>query len=119
MEEKVDIHDEQALKEAGIYRAPSYYGRNRTFWTKSPEEREVLCKVKYKQKDGHFHTVPQRQNSVYAKLIVQLSNNDIFPKSTYSIMCYDGNVPGILNRFVQGNRSLVKNYSFNGIRYFV
>jgi hypothetical protein len=96
----------------------SYIFTSSEKWAKSEEEHQLLQKYKCKQRDGHFHTIPPKQNSVYNKLIIQLKSNDMFPKSTYSFMCYDGNVKNLVNRFNEkGN--FVHNYSFNGTRHYL
>jgi hypothetical protein len=85
-------------------------------WAKSVDERKALHK--FKLRDEHFHTIPAKQSSVYAKLIIQLKSNDVFPQSTYSIKCFDTNVQNLINRFNEkGN--FVHNYSFNGTRHYL
>ena len=58
---------------------------------------------------------------VYGKLIVTLLKNNTFPKTTYSIKCWQHQIPEMLAKFWYSKNgytaSLVAKYSWNGRTY--
>lgn len=87
------------------------------------KEKKLLKKLKFKSKDSHFHNVPLRHISVYDKLIIYLKKNKEFDKTTYSLKCWQHEIPELINNFKIINsrnkqmESIVLKYSWNGKEY--
>ena len=121
----VNIHDDNVMREMGIFRPYVQSSRDESVWTKTPNERRLLKVVKhtYKKGDMHFYTVPNKFIKVYGKLIIQLKKNKKYPKSTYSVKCWQSDIQNILSKYtVETNNKTVKNivakYSWNGRTYY-
>lgn len=117
----VDVHNDQVMREMGLLRTLSLEPRDKDVWTKTSYERKMLRKYKCSQKDGHFHSSPKKFIPVYGKLIVTLLKNNTFPKTTYSIKCWQHQIPEMLAKFWYSKNgytaSLVAKYSWNGRTY--
>jgi hypothetical protein len=121
----IDVHNDKVMHEMGLVRQPVYVGRDQSVWTKSKNEKRILHneKLRYRDdSDSHFHSIPPKRNTVYAKLIIQLVPNKKFPHSTYSKECWDTAVPTALDVYTITNKSgvsksLVSKYWFNGKEY--
>ena len=95
---EIDIHNDKIMIELGL-RQPTGHVRDISVWTKTPNEKRILNKVKYSNFDGYFHSVPRQIIPVRGKLIVYLSNNTVYPKTTYSIECWQHEIPRILSEY--------------------
>ena len=116
----IDVHNDEVMRKMGFRRPFDQSPRDKSVWTKTPNERRLLKEVKcsYKNEDMHFHMPPTKRCTVRAKLIVQLKKNKVFPNTTYSFICSNTAVNNILGTF-KGSKSedLVSKYSYNGIAY--
>lgn len=118
----IDVHDDAVMNEMGLWRCPNVTPRDPSVWTKTPNERRMLKVLRHTCKDDmHFHSSPAKRIPVRAKLIVQLKKNKVYPKTTYSIECWQHDIPSILSGYritVKGvSQSVVAKYSFNGKTY--
>lgn len=123
-EERVNVHDDDSVRAAGIFRPYDATPRDPFVWTKTKKERQKLKNMKngHKSFNGHFYNTPEKHPVVTAKLIIQLKKNNKFPKTTYSYLCSDIKVSNILRRFITTSKkgkaiNWVAKYSFNGIPY--
>lgn len=120
---KINVHDDNAVRAAGIFRPYDVTPRDPSVWTKTKKERKQLKRMKHiKLDDGHFWNTPPKHPVVTAKLIIQLKKNKKFPQTTYSFMCTDTSVKNYLDRFVTVSKNgnpvnWVAKYSYNGIPY--
>jgi len=119
----VDVHDEALMIELGIH-PPMAQPRDPSVWTKTNKEKKELARVKRLFKGKmHCGIVPVKRSTCKAKLIVQLKKNKKFPYTTYSIICYQHEIPGILSKYSELNKqtgcmkSLVSKYNYNGRNY--
>ena len=111
----IDVHDDNIMHEMGLVRQPLRIPRDKSVWTKTPNERRILRNVKCSNKlNMHFHSVPLKQGTVRAKLVVQLKHNKKFNKSTYSFICLDTEINSILSQFQVSSKSVIKRYSYDG-----
>lgn len=120
---EVNVHDDALMVSLGM-RQPLLTPRDKSVWTKTPNERRILKNVKYSSRGGgHFHTIPFKSIPVKSKLIIQLQNNKVYPKSTYSIECLQSDIPNIISKYVVTNKksgvskNIVVKYSWNGKSY--
>lgn len=119
---EVNVHDDALMVSLGL-RCPSLTPRDKSVWTKTPNEKRILRNVKYSSYDGHFGTIPFKSIPVKSKLIIQLQNNKVYPKSTYSIECLQSDIPNIISKYVVTNKksgvskNIVVKYSWNGKSY--
>lgn len=122
-EERIDVHDDNAVRAAGIFRPFDVTPRDPSVWTKTKKERQALKRMKHiKLVNGHFWNNPPKHPVVTAKLIIQLKKNNKFDKTTYSFMCTDTSVPNYLRKFItiskKGNVvNLISWYKYNGRQY--
>lgn len=122
-ETKVNVHNDDAVRAAGIFRPYDVTPRDPSVWTKTKKEKEKLRAMKHiKLYNGHFWHNPPKHPVVTAKLIIQLKKNNKFPQTTYSFMCTDTSVQGYLNKFITHNKhgkaiNWVSKYTYNGIPY--
>lgn len=121
----IDVHDDNVMREMGFNRPFNQAPRDKSVWSKTPNERRLLSQVKHSMRkdDMHFHATPAKRGTVRAKLIVQLKANKVFPKSTYSQECLNTHISDILGKFKVTDprsgysESVVAKYSFNGRTY--
>lgn len=120
----IDVHDDNVMREMGFDRPLNQAPRDKSVWSKTPNERRLLRNVRHSIKgDMHFHSTPPKRAMVCAKLIVQLKSNDAFPKSTYSQECLNTHIGAVLGKFrvtdpkTGCSESVVAKYSYNGITY--
>lgn len=121
----IDVHDDDVMRAMGFMRPFNQTPRDPRVWQKTPNDRRLLRNIKHtvKKEDLHFHSVPPKRATVYAKLIIQLKPNKIFPKSTYSQKCLNTHIGDILRKFQVTNsktgysESIVAKYSYNGKTY--
>lgn len=121
----IDVHDDNVMREMGLWRPYNQTPRDKSVWTKTPNERRLLKKYRHTWKglDMHFHSAPRKRGVVRAKLIVQLLRNNIFPKTTYSTECLNTEISEFLSRFRVYDQntgiteSAVAKYSYNGRTY--
>lgn len=118
----VDVNNDDVMREMGFLRP--FPVTPRESWKKTPAERRALRKYRHMFKgDGHFHNIPSKFTKVRSKLIINLYKNKKFSKTTYSIECWQDDIPQILSEFQMENRktgvstSLVRKYSWNGKTY--
>lgn len=119
----VDVHNDALMIELGI-RPAMLIPRDKSVWTKTPNERRLLKTLRRGSKGRiHFHSVPEKSIPVRAKLIIYLKKNDRFPKTTYSTECWQHEIRGILLNYYQRNKKtglnecLVSRYAYNGKTY--
>lgn len=122
----IDVHDDDVMREHGLWRPYDQSPRDPSVWRKTPNERRLLRQAMASQgkiKGWHCGSCGKRNPLVRAKLIVQLKKNKIFPKTTYSFNCFNTAVNEILSRFTVNNpktdtaETLVAKYSYNGMPY--
>lgn len=121
----IDVHDDNVMHEMGFMRPFNQTPRDKSVWTKTPNERRLLRSVKYSHRndDLHFHAAPAKRGTVRAKLIVQLKSNKVFSKSTHSFVCLNTAIDEILGKFkvtdhkTGFSKSVVAKYSYNGKTY--
>ena len=120
-EQRIDVHNDNAMRAAGLWRPYDVTPRDPSVWTKTKKEKEKLKRMKYIKFNGHFLDEPRKHPVVTAKLIIYLTKNKKFKNTTYSFICTDTKVPGILQRFmIDGKyraKNLVSKYVFNGRTY--
>lgn len=110
---RVNVHDDALMVKLGM-QPPTLEPKDPSVWTKTPEERKALRVLRRKHKGKmHFHTIPIKPIPVRAKLIIQLKNNKVFDKSTYSTECYMHQVGEILSKY----SNFIIKYSYNGTTY--
>lgn len=119
----VDVHNDALMVELGI-RPAMLSPRDKTVWTKTPNERRLLKSLRRSGKGRiHFHSVPEKSIPVRTKLIIQLVKNDKFPKTTYSTECWQHEIKNILLQYYKRNKKtgvnecLVSKYTYNGKTY--
>ena len=119
----VDVHNDTLMVELGI-RPAMLSPRDKTVWTKTPNERRLLKSLRRSGKGRiHFHSVPEKSIPVRTKLIIQLVKNDKFPKTTYSTECWQHEIKNILLQYYKRNKKtgvnecLVSKYTYNGKTY--
>lgn len=112
----VDVHNDDAVRAAGIIRPFDQVPRDKSVWTKTPHERRILRNVKHSYStDMHFHSIPFKFIRVSGKLIVQLKKNKTFPNTTYSFKCWQSDIPNIISKFIDNKqRNVVAKYTWNG-----
>lgn len=119
-QERVDVHNDLLMQKL-IGRPKNRTPRDIKVWSKTPKEKKILKKSRYSfsKEDNHFHSTPKKFISVYSRLIVFLTKNKQFNKTTYSFMCYQHEIPEILSQFqAKGGRyNLVSKYTWNGKTY--
>ena len=120
----IDVHDDDIMREMGFFRPFNQAPRDRSVWTKTPNERRLLRDLRHSVKrDMHIHSCPIKRIPVRAKLIVQLKKNRKFQKTTYSTECWMHEIGDILIKYCQRNNktgyneNLVAKYVFNGKTY--
>lgn len=122
-EERINVHNDDEVRAAGIFRPFDVTPRDPSVWTKTKKERQQLKRMKHlKLPNGHFFDTPSKHPVVTAKLIIQLKKNNKFPQTTYSFMCTDTSVAGYLRQFIttskKGNTlNLISWYKYNGRQY--
>jgi len=110
----VNVNDDNSMREAGFMRPYPVTPRDPEVWTKSNREKKALKKLRRVHKeDMHFNNCPHKPIRVESKLIIFLKKNKIYDKSTYSIKCWQSDVPEIVRSF---DKNVIK-YSFNGKTY--
>lgn len=121
----INVYDDALMIEMGI-RPLHVFPRDKTVWTKTPNEKRLLKILRKSCKERiYFHTIPTKSIPVRAKLIIQLKKNDKYPKTTYSIECWQHEIGSILSNFYHENKvskrieNLVSKYSYNGKTYSV
>ncbi len=120
----VDVHDDALMVELGI-RQPNATPRDKTVWTKTPNEKRILRNMRnsVRKEKIHFYTVPNKSIPVWDKLIIYLKKNKTFPNTTYSTKCWMHEIGDILSMYNQYNKktdfydNLVVKYSYNGKTY--
>lgn len=121
----IDVHDDDVMREHGLWRPYNQSPRDPSVWRKTPNERRIFKQVMYSMGkiEGHCPSSHKKAPLVRAKLIVQLKKNKVFPKTTYSFMCFNTAINDILSRFTTTNpktgynETLVAKYSYNGTPY--
>lgn len=122
---KINVHDDAVVIAMGLNRCPVLTPRNENLWIKTNAERKALRKAKSYSKggEGHFHTPPFKCIPVKGKLVINLKKNNYYEKSTFSIECWQHEIPIILSHYTikrnQDYINVVSKYSFNGISYKV
>lgn len=124
-DEGINVHDDNVMRKAGFFRPFDQSPRDPEVWTKSAKEKHRLWYMKNTtpKKDGHFLCIGSTNKLCTAKLIIYLKKNNVFDKSTYSVMCSNTKVPEILNQFQVNNKktrrseSVILKYKYNGKTY--
>lgn len=124
-EVEVDVTNDDLMVSLGI-RVPKCESRDKSVWTKTFNERRLLKTVKYSSGTiGHFYSIPQTKIPVRDKLIIYLKNNKKYPKTTYSIECWQHEIAEIIgnyrvfNKHSNLNENVVLKYVWNGRTYSV
>lgn len=119
----VDVHNDALMVSLGI-RPPYLPQKDKSVWTKTSYEKKILKSLRRGNSSRiHFHSIPMKSIPVRAKLIIQLKKNKVFPKSTYSIECWQHEIGNILQRYYYSNKKngtnecLVLKYKYNGKEY--
>lgn len=120
----IDIHNDEVMREMGLYRPYLQVPRDKSVWSKTPNERRIAKTIRHSHKgrDMHFHTKPAKSVRVLCNLIIYLKRNKIYPKTTYSIKCWQSDIQDILSRYIvtsksKGTENIVAKYSWNGRTY--
>lgn len=123
----IDVHDDDVMREHGLWRPYNQSPRDPSVWRKTPNDRRIfrntVMMLGGKIKGWHCPSFNKKTPLVRAKLIVQLKKNKIFPKTTYSFNCFNTAVNEILSQFIVNNprtdtaETLVAKYSYNGRPY--
>lgn len=119
----IDVHDDDVMRSHGLWRPYNQSPRDPSVWTKTPNERRLLKKLRHSFKgDKHFHVAPRKIIRVRAKLIINLYKNKRFSKTTYSTECWQHEIPEILAKYRVIDRngfstSVVRKYVWNGKTY--
>lgn len=120
----IDVHDDNVMREMGFFRPFNQTPRDRSVWTKTPNERRLLKEFRHSVKEEMRTGVPPRKIiPVRAKLIIQLKKNRKYPKTTYSTECWQHEIGDILSQYFQRNNktnyveNIVAKYTFNGRTY--
>ena len=72
----------------------------------------------------HFYTVPRKFIPLQGKLIIYLRKNKVYPKTTYSMKCWQSDIQNILSKYTVKNHKLnitesaVDKYTWNGKTYY-
>ena len=118
----INVHDDDLMVSLGI-RPPHLQPRDPSLWQKSSAEKKLLKKLRRKNVRLSTGCSPSKVIPVKAKLIIYLKKNKTFPKSTYSSLCWQHNIPRVLSRYALVNRktgvatNLVSKYYYNGKTY--
>ena len=121
----IDVHDDDVMREHGLWRPYNQSPRDPSVCRKTQNERRIFKQVMYSMGkiEGHCPSAHKKAPLVRAKLIVQLKKNKVFPKTTYSFTCFNTAINDILSRFTTTNpktgynETLVAKYSYNGTPY--
>lgn len=119
----VNVHDDALMVKLGL-RSPMLEPRDKSVWSKTPNERRLLKTLRRSSKEIiHFHTIPRKSIPVRARLIIQLKKNNKFSKTTYSTECWQHEIDNILLNYYQRNKKngmnecLIDHYKYNGKTY--
>lgn len=118
--EFTNVHDDGLMVSLGIRQPPFVDVK---YEKRSNDEKRQLRKLRCRHKQKmHFSIPKKRVIPVYDKLIIWLKKNNHFKDTTYSIKCYQHEIPQILNFFhfisKKGNdQNTVLKYYFNGRTY--
>lgn len=119
----IDVYNDDLMIKLGM-RSPNLQPKDPDVWTKTPSEKKMLKSLRRIHKGRiHFHSVPHKSIPVRAKLIIQLSKNNIFPYTTYSVECWQHEIGDILLNYCAKNSKtgydecLVSKYIYNGKTY--
>lgn len=120
----IDVHDDDVVRAYGIWRPYNQAMRDPSVWTKTPNERRLLKRLRKSFKGRiHFHTIPKKHIRLYDKLIINLYKNKKFNKTTYSTKCWQHEIPEVLARYrvedpkTGFSTSVVRKYIWNGKAY--
>lgn len=122
-EERINVHNDDEVRAAGIWRPYNVTPRDPSVWTKTKKERQQLKKMKHiKFVNGHFFCNPPKHSVLTAKLVIYLKKNNKFPQTVYSYMCPDTSVSNYLRNFITTSKkgkaiNWISKYSYNG-RYY-
>jgi hypothetical protein len=122
----VNIYDLQEMIALG-YRNP-LTPRDQTVWTKTPYEKRLIKQAKHRYKNYEFATswgFKKPAIPCKAKLIIQIYKNPGFLKKngynkehlTFSYVCGQSEIPYILSKFMEGDKSLIRWYKYNDKYY--
>lgn len=122
----IDVHNDNVMREMGFLRPFNQAPRDESVWTKTPNERRLLriAKNACKKEDMHFYTVPRKFIPLQGKLIIYLRKNKVYPKTTYSMKCWQSDIQDILSKYTVKNHKLnitesaVDKYTWNGKTYY-
>lgn len=108
------INDDAWMVAEGL-RAPNVQPRDPSVWTKTAAEREQIRKLKHQKYRLTRGGVGGRKYiPVYLKLIVQVRG---WEKTTYSLKCWQADIPRIIGNFNAGDGKEVIKYQWNGKTY--
>lgn len=120
----IDVHNDDVMREMGFTRPFIQAPRDASVWTKNPHEKHILKLVRNQVKlEMRPYSLPVKHIPVRTKLIIQLKKNKKFPKTTYSVECWQHEISSILRKYVRRNsktgyiESLVAKYTFNNRTY--
>lgn len=118
----INVHSDNEMMKYGVYRAGEYLGRDESVWKRTPHERRILKNITKPRKIYPFNTKPHKIIPVRGKLIIMLNKNKKFSKPTYSIECWQHEIPDLLMKYYRTDKnkkviSLVNKYSFLGRTY--
>lgn len=120
VEKPVNVRNEKEVIASGLRLYYAAEGRDESVWSKTKKERKYLNKVKHSYNISRNACPPRKTSFLFDKLIIQLKKNKEYPKTTYSIKCWQHEIPSFVSNFTdkKGN-SVVSKYYFNGRTYTV
>lgn len=120
-EKPVNVYNVNEMRSLGL--RSDEFVRDPNVWTKSKKEKKAIRKItatyknKHSYEDWHIPSKYEPYLPYKCKLIVYLNKNKVFTNSVHSIICTPNRIIDYLNKFKDGNESLVKKYSYNGKMY--
>ena len=110
--EWIDVKNDEAIRNAGFFRGLPV---SELDWSKTEKEKAALKKARYanSSEDGHFYNFGCGYIPVKSKVIIYLKKNKQFPKTTYSVECYQHSLPEVLSKY----KEYLKKYYWCGKTY--
>ena len=119
----IDVYDDDLMVKLGM-RQPPVVPKYKNVWTKTTYEQKSLRIERSKNnKKTHFFSSVCKEIPVRDTLIIHLKKNKKFPKTTYSIKCWQNEIGDILLKYYYNNHKtgntecLVSKYYYNGRTY--
>lgn len=108
------ITDDDWMVAEGL-RSPNVQPRDLSVWIKTDEEKEQIRKLKRQKYHITRGSAGGRKHiPIYLKLVVQVRG---WEKTTYSLKCWQADIPRIIGNFNTGDGKEVIKYQWNGKTY--